>query len=1844
MEQGVGMMKRLGLCILYLIFGVWATGAVANASWEPTGQLREARTEHTATLLPSGKVLVTGGGTASAELYDPDTGRWQRVGELGSNRRKHTATLLASGKVLVTCGEANSSQSCAELYDPETGTWETTGAPVSRRQDHTATPLPSGQVLIAGGERADALSSAELYDPAAGTWSSTSSLATPRTLHTATLLPSGEVLVVGGYDDGTWLASAELYDPSTGTWQSTGSLAEPRRAHTATLLPSGMVLVVGGEDAMSLPSAELYDPSTGFWQSTGSLTTARGHHTATLLPSGEVLVAGGNENGGYLSSTELYDPSTGQWSAGPSLLSVRELHTATLLASGEVLVAGGTESVGLSSAELYDRSSGAWRTTGALTTPRSWHSTTLLTSGEVLSAGGYDGSNHHSSSELYDPLTETWTATGDLVHGRSQHTATRLLSGEVLVAGGRDGGGGVVPAELYDPGSGTWQGTGSLLSPRYRHTATLLRSGRVLVVGGFLVPSTELFDPMTGVWESAGELSTARFAHTATLLLSGQVLVVGGFSGGSSLTSVERYDPETGSWESMGALDQPRGGHTATLLPSGKVLVTGGLAGGDLVSAEIYDPSTDTWQSIAPLATSRFQHAAALLPSGEVLVVGGISGADSIGDGPSVASAELYDPATGTWSAAGALASARRRHDTVALLSGEILIAGGDNVNVVNGDYLASAELYTRSSLNDASRAPTIETVPAAIGLDDPLLITGDRFGSDSEGGGGESQSTAVGFPLVQMRTFDGDRRFWLTPETLPSFLDNPATLTIDQFPVALDPGPYLLRVISAGVPSEAEPIEVECGLEIVEQPTNQTVAIGATPTFSVEARGVRYFQWQRDGISIPGATGPSYTAPPVIAADSGVSYRVRVDSGCVTEASSPDTLAVDSEAAAIVIADAEPPEVEVASPAGGEYWLLSEPGEPSAELVTWQMSDDIRVCQVSVALLFSNDGGQTWPEAPPGGGLPATFGTTGPCAHPGESTTSLTYSVPETPPSGSPGSLYKISVRVTDQAGNLTEVTSAAPFFIVRANPDAVETLILSHLSRMRSVVPISQAEADNLETSLEDLAAHPKVQGRVIDLGLVASLSDLYAAWDVDPGDPQKANDVLFADGGLHDYLLNELLPTYTGVEHLVLVGDDRIVPMARLEDRTGLVESVYPAGGDLTPGGSTVGMALAADRYLSDDLLATMGPVTLPLEAARTSEGTFLPELGIGRLVETPAEIVGTIANFISHDGVVDLASLDPESGHKVLVTGYDFLADSALKIRRRWNEALGMADSAVSSEPVDGRLVSQTWGVETVAERRSLLRQGLAGGGTPYAIASLNGHATHYEEGVPGEHPQDIQGLPSIDVYGDDLCSSPTLGAVDLSGSLVYAVGCHGGLSVPGSCASDADRSLDLPQTFLARGSLGYLANSGYGWGLVGGIGYGERLLEIFTEELTTGGSPRLGDLVRRSKLRYFMESAGFDPYDQKTLLQWTLYGLPMVSVRTGIASALVETSAERVEVERVEVENQALTKSLPANVVQLSLAFDFSAEGVYEKYDADGGEVTEAGCPHPDGCYYTLNGLVERGTATVDQPVEPYLVYDSRLSGTSQHGALWLGGHYEEEENWRPVIAELASNGGDFSDHGTAPRLPRRKITSRCRRSAIDVDPLCRVSDGELNSLVVVAGESVAEGAGEPFTVHRLFLDLELEVFYFNDGGLGGNCDREGPDLPAPAPGESYHEVMGDELSWAVPASDTAGVWRVVVVYDVGAASDGTGSWEALELADDGTGTWRGSLAVPGIAQLTYFLQAVDNRGNVSWLDFEPLDLPASGVEPDLPLAIDVVLGADGAIFSDDFESGDVLRWSSEVGF
>jgi hypothetical protein len=322
----------------------------------------------------------------------------------------------------------------------------------------------------------------------------------------------------------------------------------------------------------------------------------------------------------------------------------------------------------------------------AMGTARASHTSTLLPNGKVLIAGGFAGSggesNPYTTAELFDMRSGTFQPAGSMSIGRSGHTATLLKNGKVLIVGGWTGHyDRLGSAEVYDPARGAFTPTGSMVIERAGNTATLLPDGRVLVTGGVdrqenAMASAEIYDPGTGKFVQTGSMAEPRQAHTATALKDGRVLIVGGGSGHypsqNIYRSAELFDPGTGKFTSAGQLAVGRHKQAAILLSSGKVLVVGGSDNrdwrGEYASAEIYDPAPGTFSATGAMNTARFKlpAAVALLPNGGVLVAGG---------GPF---AELYDETTGTFTKVpGSLGSARFFASLTVLSGGKALITGG---------------------------------------------------------------------------------------------------------------------------------------------------------------------------------------------------------------------------------------------------------------------------------------------------------------------------------------------------------------------------------------------------------------------------------------------------------------------------------------------------------------------------------------------------------------------------------------------------------------------------------------------------------------------------------------------------------------------------------------------------------------------------------------------------------------------------------------------------------------------------------------------------------------------------------------------------------------------------------------------------------------------------------------------------------------------------------------------------------------------------------------------------------------------------------------------------------------
>jgi hypothetical protein len=676
------------LAIGLLAWGTPATAADTPGTWKLTGSMVTARRHAASATLPDGKILVVGGtnttgvdGTASV-FYDS-----------------------------------------AEIYDPATGTWTATGSlTTGGRALHRATRLTDGTILITGGwNGVSALSTAEIYTynttTQTGTFSATvGSMTTERAAHMSVKLFNGQVLITGGFDSlEDSLASAEVYNPATGTFAAAANMIAARSHHRVNTVGPGKVFITGGygAGAAELSSTELFTPGsnpaiTGTFAGAHSLAHARANHSAVELPTGGILVTGGHGGGGVLASTEIYNPDADDFTAGPDLNHARQGHGSGVMSGGVVLIGGGNNNPSsgwdiqtnfLSSNELYDpavpnaftETTSKFAVTGGGTSVLLWTGKTLATTGLT------------NQAELYTPVmpgtSQTWETATSMVTARANTLWYLLDDGRALIVGGLDSAGNpLASAEVYDYLTGNFTlTTGSMSTPRHQHHGAILYTEKALVTGGRpsasanVLNSAELFDPVSGTFTPTGNMLRYRRLHRATRLPDGKVLITGGLGGtsntaGGFLSAAELYDPATGTftWTTGGptvGLNTARYNHQAIVLYTGKVLIAGGVGSGTpsnvlVRSAELYDPATGTFTTTGDMITGRNSPLLTTLPDGKILVSNGHDSVTGTTGAP-IQSIEIYDPATGIFTGAGDTLVAQNFNRVTRLDSGKIIFVGG---------------------------------------------------------------------------------------------------------------------------------------------------------------------------------------------------------------------------------------------------------------------------------------------------------------------------------------------------------------------------------------------------------------------------------------------------------------------------------------------------------------------------------------------------------------------------------------------------------------------------------------------------------------------------------------------------------------------------------------------------------------------------------------------------------------------------------------------------------------------------------------------------------------------------------------------------------------------------------------------------------------------------------------------------------------------------------------------------------------------------------------------------------------------------------------------------------------
>ena len=402
---------------------------------------------------------------------------------------------------------------------------------------------------------------------------------------------------------------------------------------------------------------------------------------------------------------------------------------------------------------------------------------------------------------------------------------------------------------------------------------------------------------------------------------------------------------------------------------------------------------------------------------------------------------------------------------------------------------------------------------------------------------------------------------------------------------------------------------------------------------------------------------------------------------------------------------------------------------------------------------------------------------------------------------------------------------------------PAATTTLILYPKAAIAAKYP---AEAAALNAKVTALAAFEAAQGRPATIAEVTYTAGFDWTLD-DPCSPVRANAVATS---ISDELIELGLPsgpTVPPLQYVVIIGGDDVLPMARVADTTEVSNEADYANsfGRSNP----LARSAAAGRVLTDNIYGDLNPGTIGDSAL------LVPELAVGRLVETPSQIGAQIDKFVQSLGVLDAGTKS--------VAAYDFLLDSGAAI------ASNLGDTNTS-------LINDTWGSQAL----------LAALGANPKVISLNAHFDH--QGLltaAGNGGLTLGGFPD-QVGLNDVQSLRT--------ALVFSVGCHSGLNVPQTYDTGGGlRFRDWADELSDQSAL-FVANTGFGYGDTEAIALSEQLMTSFSGLI---GTYTAGQALVAAKQDYAASLGSYVGYDEKVVHESTMYGLPMYSLTlTGGVSA------------------------------------------------------------------------------------------------------------------------------------------------------------------------------------------------------------------------------------------------------------------------------------------------------------------------------------------------------------------
>ena len=736
--------------------------------------------------------------------------------------------------------------------------------------------------------------------------------------------------------------------------------------------------------------------------------------------------------------------------------------------------------------------------------------------------------------------------------------------------------------------------------------------------------------------------------------------------------------------------------------------------------------------------------------------------------------------------------------------------------------------------------------------------------------------------------------------------------------------------------------------------------------------------------------------------------------------------------------------------------------------------------------------------------------------------------------------------------------VTSDLPPSSLTATAGGFHTLILTDHTRLAVTDPLTPTLGSKLLT----LAGRPEVNAAIIDVSADARVAAANAQADAYPACPTAKNLVADAIKTVVDRyrLVNPL-------EYIVLIGSDDVIPFFRHPDQALLASerNYVPPVRDSSASQASLrlGYVLSQDDY----------GAAIELEQKVT---TFpVPDLAVGRLVETPAEIIGMLDAYLTTAaGVVDTPT-------SALVTGYDFLTDNAQAVQAAFEAGIGAAADALIAPVGQSPADPAAW---TAADLRAQLLN------SRHDLIFLAGHFS-------------AGSALAADFSTRMLASEVATSTVDLQNTILFSTGCHSGYNLVNVHGiTGISPQPDWAQAF-ARKRVTFIGGTGYQYGDTDFLKYSEQIYANFSRALLAGTGPvPVGKALVAAKQAYLAETPTLRGIDQKSLLISTLFGLPMLSVDLPYGRGTPPTPPSIIGATSVYTTDPGLTLDL--RFADVTITPTLSLETEILNTNSTSQTVTAT----------YLTG----GAGVVVYPGEPVLPLESRnvhVSGQMLRGVGFRGGRYTDLNDILPLTGAAATEvRGVHIPFFSGSFYPVKPW------SANYFDVLANGNDGQ-TSLLVMPAQVRSTTPTSPTATLRRYDGMDFRLFY--SANINVYPTPTAPDAADRAASSPQGTTARPTTAGNIPAlASPPTIVRVVSTPDIGSinyqvtvvgdpaagiqavwvtytAVDGPlfGQWQSLDLTQNPTDStlWEGTLFLPyqDVSNIRAVVQAVNGVGLVS---------------------------------------------------